>query len=79
MERKLGYTSVYTARAETNLVDSFAWYEQQQKGLGRRFVDTVKHTIGKIEQNPEVFAIKYKSYREAVVPRISLRDYLPRH
>jgi len=67
MEHKFRFASVYTARAEKDLVDSFTWYEQQQKGLGDRFIDAVKSKINKIEQNPELFAIKYKSYREASV------------
>jgi toxin ParE1/3/4 len=67
MEHKLKYAIVYTARAEKDLVDSFTWYEQQQKGLGARFINAVKHKINKIEQNPELFAIKCKPYREASV------------
>ena len=67
MENKLKYASIYTARAQKDLVDSFTWYEQQKKGLGDRFIGAVKHKIEKIEQNPESFAIKYQSYREASV------------
>jgi plasmid stabilization system protein ParE len=68
MEHKLKYPIVYTARAEKDLVDSFTWYEQQQKGLGARFIDAVKYRIHAIEENPELFAIKFKSYREASIP-----------
>ncbi len=68
MGLKSGYTSVYTTRAETDLVDSFAWYEMQRKGLGRQFVDSVKSSIAALEQNPEICAVKNKSYSEAVVP-----------
>jgi len=50
------------------LVDSFGWYEQQQKGLGIRFIKSVKQKIDKIEESPELFAVKHKSYREARVP-----------
>ena len=68
MEHKLKYSILYTPRAEKDLIDSFTWYERQQKGLGRRFIDTVKQRINKIEQGPELFGTKYKFYREASVP-----------
>ena len=50
MVHKLKYASIYTARAEKDIVDSFTWYEQQQKGLGDRFIDAVKHKINKLNK-----------------------------
>lgn len=69
MEHKPEFAILYTVRAEKDLVDSFTWYELQQKGLGDMFVSSVKRKINKIEQNPELFAIKIGAYREAVVSK----------
>lgn len=69
MERNLKYTTIYTLKAENDIIETYTWYEHQQKGLGTRYVESVRRRINKIEQNPEIFSAKYKSYREAGVPR----------
>ena len=69
MESKLNYSVLLSVRAEKDLETSFTWYEGQQKGLGSRFIEEVMHRIRKIEQNHELFSIKYKSYGETSVAR----------
>lgn len=65
MANKSAYSSILSIRAEADLKTSFNWYEEQQKGLGSRFIEETLSRIHKIEQNPELFSIKFKSYREA--------------
>lgn len=61
------YTSIISARAAKEITNSWNWYEDRQRGLGDRFIAEVFRKIDVIEQNPELFAPKYKSYREALV------------
>ena len=69
MENKISYPVFLSVRAEKELVSSFTWYEDQQKNLGSRFIDEVFIQIHKIEHNPELYAQKYKLYREVVLPK----------
>ena len=65
MQNKPAYTTILSIRAEKEIIASFDWYEDQQKGLGNRFVEKVLQRIANIEQGPVLFSFKYKSYREA--------------
>jgi plasmid stabilization system protein ParE len=38
--------------AEVDLREQYRWYEEQQLGLGRRFIQAVDETVKRIEQNP---------------------------
>lgn len=43
------------------------WYENQQEGLGDRFVDVVIQDIDSLPPNPYVYAIRYNSIRCLIV------------
>jgi plasmid stabilization system protein ParE len=48
--------------------EAYAWYEDKQKGLGERFLTTVRKKIEEIVLNPEVYGSKgNKKFREAEV------------
>lgn len=51
--------------AETDILLSANWYEEQQKGLGLKFVNEVEDLPGYIETNPQLFPKKYKEVRQA--------------
>lgn len=51
-------------------IDAFAdiqqaqdWYELQQKGLGKRYINQVKKQINALKKDPYIFSIKYKEIR----------------
>lgn len=69
MGNNLSYSTFLSHRAEKELINSFNWYEDEQKDLGTRLIDEVFIQIRKIEQNPELYAQKFKSYRETVLPK----------
>lgn len=68
MRDKLIYSLLLSTRAEKEALTSYDWYEEQQKGLGERFMSTLLITLSQIETNPELFSFKCKSYREANLP-----------
>ena len=49
--------------AKTDLSDASKWYEKQQKGLGKRFLNEMKEAFELICQTPENFQIRYDDYR----------------
>ena len=49
--------------AKTDLSDTSKWYEQQQKGLGKRFLNEIKEAFDIICKTPEGFQIRYDDYR----------------
>ena len=49
--------------AKTDISDASKWYEKQQKGLGKRFLNEMKEAFDIISKNPESFQIRYDDYR----------------
>ena len=49
--------------AKTDLSDASKWYESQQKGLGKRFLNEMKEAFDIICKNPTGFQIRYDDYR----------------
>ena len=53
--------------AETEMIDSAVWYEQQQTDLGKRFLSSVQDALNRIEVNPELYAIIERNVRRCLV------------
>ena len=52
--------------AHQDIIAAYEWYEDKQKGLGDRFVDSVSKLIIAITENPEIYGSKdLISFREA--------------
>ena len=49
--------------AKEDLSDASKWYEKQQKGLGKRFLNEIKDAIEIICRNPVGFQIRYDDFR----------------
>jgi plasmid stabilization system protein ParE len=49
--------------AKTELSDASKWYEKQQKGLGKRFLNEMKEAFDVICKSPEGFQVRYDDYR----------------
>jgi plasmid stabilization system protein ParE len=54
---------IITTFAKADLSDASKWYEMQQKGLGKRFLNEIKEAIEIICKNPEGFQVRYDDYR----------------
>ena len=54
------FISIY---AKTDLSDASKWYEKQQKGLGKRFLNEMKEAFDIICKNPVGFQVRYDNYR----------------
>ena len=49
--------------AKTDLSDASKWYENQQKGLGKRFLKEMNEAFETICRTPKGFPIRYDNYR----------------
>jgi plasmid stabilization system protein ParE len=56
-------TKIISIYAKEDLSDASKWYEQQQKGLGKRFLKEVKEAIDTISKKPIIFQIRYDDTR----------------
>jgi mRNA-degrading endonuclease RelE of RelBE toxin-antitoxin system len=61
----MNYQIVYHVDAEEDIRIAKKWYKQQQQGLEKRFIHSVKETIIYIAENPLLFEVKYKNTRIA--------------
>ena len=51
--------------AKKDVKESVSWYNQQQKGLGKRFTADLRNTLLRIENNPASYAVRYAQNRKA--------------
>jgi plasmid stabilization system protein ParE len=56
-----------SSRAQKEISEAWSWYEERQQGLGDRFVKEVITRIKEIEQHPERYPNRYKSYKETLI------------
>jgi hypothetical protein len=60
---------------------AYKWYEDQVKGLGERFIDTVDWHISRICENPELNSFVHRQYRQVGVegfPYVIVYKYFPK-
>lgn len=55
--------------AERDSAEAYAWYEQQESGLGKEFLRCVDACIQSIRRNPEMYRVVFEKYRRAVLRR----------
>ena len=62
----MSYSYRFHPKSKEDYNEAFAWYEDQQKGLGERFLKAVHNKIAEIISNPEAFGSRTnKNFREA--------------
>ena len=67
MANNPAYNSIFSTRAQKEIIKAWQWYEERQQGLGDRLVKEVILHIRLIEQNPGRYPNRYKSYKETPV------------
>ena len=56
-------------RAEADLVDAFAWYEQRLPGLGEAFLHAVDASLTRIQRHSEAYPEAHPRVRRAPLRR----------
>lgn len=67
MASSTSYLVIFSGRVQKEIAKSWQWYEERQPGLGDRFVKEVLAKVKLIEQNPERYPTRYKSYKETPI------------
>lgn len=61
--------AIFRRAVGRDLAEAYWWYEERRRGLGEQFLAAVDVAFDRIEQYPELFAVRYGQVRMAVVPR----------
>lgn len=67
--------------AEKEIEESFSWYEENQEGLGERFIDLIDDSFIQISKSPEFYPKKKANFREFLVdkfPFLIIYEYISR-
>ncbi len=55
--------SVLTEEAQSDIRLASFWYENQSRGLGKEFIQSVRLAIKSIKNTPEGFALRFGNFR----------------
>ncbi|WP_051200095.1 type II toxin-antitoxin system RelE/ParE family toxin [Flavobacterium subsaxonicum] len=55
--------------ADLEITEAYLYYEEQQNGLGERFLDSLEIYFERIKKYPEHYQIKRSPYREALISK----------
>ena len=61
------YKSIILPFAKEDIREAAVWYNNQQKGLGKRFTLEIREKISFISQNPKASNIRYEKVRTAIL------------
>lgn len=56
---------LFSPGALLDMREACRWYNLQQKGLGKRFIDDVRKTVDSITSNPYFASVKFENIRTA--------------
>ena len=55
--------------ARTELIESIRYYESQQPGLGRRFLEAIMEALRRIQAHPGRYRVVFVIWRQCRIPR----------
>ena len=61
------HKSIILPLAKADIREAALWYNEKQKGLGKRFTAEVREKVHFIKQNPKASNVRYDSVRTAVL------------
>ena len=68
MENNTKFSIILSSRAQKEVTKAWEWYEDKKEGLGDRFIKSLISRLQLIEQYPDRYPTRFKSYKEAIVP-----------
>jgi plasmid stabilization system protein ParE len=60
---------VYLPEARDDIDAAYVGYEQQQTGLGGRFLESVRDQVARIQANPALYGVVHQDVRAAPIRR----------
>jgi hypothetical protein len=61
------YKAIILPLAKQDIKEAAHWYNERQRGLGRRFTQQVRQKVNFIRQNPKAVAKRYDNVRTAIL------------
>ena len=61
-------TAEFLPEARQEFIESVAWYETREVGLGRRFREEVNHVVKRIQADPMLWREREQGYRRVNCP-----------
>lgn len=61
------YKVIILPAAKADIHEAARWYNNKERGLGRRFTFEVREKVNLIRENPKLMAVRYKHTRCAVL------------
>lgn len=58
--------------ARTDIQEVIQWYNDQQTGLGARFLANLTDAIRRIARSPGIFQVRYRNVRQAPVKKFPI-------
>jgi len=62
-------------RAEADLAEAYAWYEERRAGLGQSLLLSVEAALASIQENPLLFPVVHRNVRRALIRRFPFGVY----
>lgn len=66
---------IVAPHAETDLRESFLWYEERSRGLGHAFLESVEAKLNLVAASPQIFRTRFGAYRLAATKRFPYGIY----
>lgn len=66
------FTVRATEAAILDQIEAAAWYEEQQEGLGRRFISAVASTARTLEQGALIHSMRFRDVRRVAVQQFGV-------
>ncbi len=64
----MAYPYRFHEQAHEEYIEAYGWYEEKQKGLGDRFMNSIEKRLQQISEHPEYYGRKQNSkFREVKV------------
>jgi plasmid stabilization system protein ParE len=71
----MSFTLVFQPGVRDEIDEAYTWYEAQRPGLGEEFLVEVQRTLDRIEQNPDLHAMIYRTVRRGRLKRFAYSAY----
>jgi toxin ParE1/3/4 len=71
----MSYRVSIAPNAQEDIIESITWYNQEKPKLGFDFFDELSEALGTLEQNPKLFAVRFKAVRAIPLKRFPFLIY----
>ncbi len=68
--------SSYAGPRKIEIIEAFAWYEEQQKDLGIEFLNSVDKAMRSVKTNPGSYQLIHKNIRRVLLRRFPYALFL---